>query len=44
MITRRHGAEGLELHQSEWNAVVELLKLQWERLSALDATIKGWNV
>ncbi|MGL6135385.1 MAG: HNH endonuclease, partial [Prochlorococcaceae cyanobacterium] len=27
VITRRHGADGLELHQPEWNAVVELLKM-----------------
>ena len=28
VIPRRHGADGLELHQPEWNAVVELLKLR----------------
>ena len=44
VIPRRHGAEGLELHQPEWNAVVELLKLRREQLSAQDedATISGW--
>ena len=26
VIPRRHGADGLELHQPEWNALVELLK------------------
>ena len=25
VIPRRHGADGLELHQPEWNAVVELV-------------------
>ncbi|WP_370561797.1 HIT family protein [Cyanobium sp. NS01] len=44
MIPRRHGADGLELHQPEWNAVVELLKLRREQLSAQDATISRWNV
>ena len=44
VIPRRHGADGLELHQPEWNAVVELLKLRREQLRAQDATISGWNV
>jgi ATP adenylyltransferase len=30
VIPRRHVADGLELHQPEWNAVVELLKLRRE--------------
>jgi diadenosine tetraphosphate (Ap4A) HIT family hydrolase len=34
----------LALHQPEWNAVVELLKLRREQLSAQDAAISGWNV
>jgi ATP adenylyltransferase len=42
VIPRRDGPEGLELHQPEWNAVVELLKLRREQLSGLDATISGW--
>jgi diadenosine tetraphosphate (Ap4A) HIT family hydrolase len=42
VIPRRHGADGLELHQPEWNAVVGLLKLRREQLSAKDATISGW--
>ncbi|WP_198948215.1 HIT family protein [Synechococcus sp. MW101C3] len=42
VILRRHGADGLELHQPEWNAVVDLLKLRREQLSAQDATISGW--
>jgi len=43
VIPRRHGADGLALHQPEWNAVVELL-MRREQLSAQDATIRGWNV
>ncbi|MCP9902362.1 HIT domain-containing protein [Cyanobium sp. Cruz CV13-4-11] len=35
VIPRRHVADGLALHQPEWNAVVELLKLRREQLSAL---------
>jgi hypothetical protein len=42
VIPRRHGADGLALHQPEWNAVVELLKLRRERLSAQDASTSGW--
>ena len=37
VIPRRHVADGLALHQPEWNAAVELL-------SAQDASISGWNV
>ncbi|MCP9826918.1 HNH endonuclease [Synechococcus sp. L2F] len=44
VILRRHVADGVELHQPEWNAVVELLKARREQLSALDAMISGWNV
>jgi diadenosine tetraphosphate (Ap4A) HIT family hydrolase len=44
VIPRRHGADGLALHQPEWNAVVELLKRRREQLSAQDASISGWNV
>ena len=42
VIPRRHGADGLELHQPEWNAVVELLKLRRDQLRAQDASIRGW--
>ena len=42
VIPRRHGADGLALHQPEWNAVVELLKLRREQLSAQDAMTSGW--
>jgi diadenosine tetraphosphate (Ap4A) HIT family hydrolase len=44
VIPRRHVADGLALHQPEWNAVVELLKRRREQLSAQDASISGWNV
>jgi ATP adenylyltransferase len=44
VIPRRHMADGLALHQPEWNAVVELLKLRRKQLSAQDASISGWNV
>jgi diadenosine tetraphosphate (Ap4A) HIT family hydrolase len=42
VIPRRHVADGLELHQPEWIAVVELLKLRREQLCALDVSISGW--
>jgi len=42
VIPRRHVADGMELHQPEWNAVVELLKQRREQLSAQDASISGW--
>jgi diadenosine tetraphosphate (Ap4A) HIT family hydrolase len=41
VIPRRHGADGLELNQPEWNAVVELLKLRREQLHAQDPAISG---
>ena len=44
VIPRRHVADGLELHQPEWNAAVQLLKQRREQLTAGDATISGWNV
>jgi ATP adenylyltransferase len=44
VIPRRHVADGLALHQPEWNAVVEQLKRRREQLSAQDASISGWNV
>jgi len=44
VIPRRHVADGLALHQPEWNAAVELLKQRRQQLSAQDATISGWNV
>ncbi len=42
VIPRRHGADGLELHQPEWNAVVELLKLRREQLQCPGRSISGW--
>ena len=44
VIPRRHVADGLALHQPEWNAVVELLKMQREQLRSQDATIRAFNV
>jgi ATP adenylyltransferase len=44
VIPRRHVADGLALHQPEWNAVVELLKQRKEQLNAKDDSISGWNV
>jgi len=37
-----YGADGLTLHQPEWNTAVELLKERREQLSAADALISGW--
>jgi ATP adenylyltransferase len=42
VIPRRHVTDGMELHQPEWNAVVELLRQRREMLSAQDATISVW--
>lgn len=42
MIPRRHGADGMALHQLGWNAVLGLLRQRREMLSAKDATISGW--
>ena len=42
VVPRRRVADGLELHQLEWNAVVELLRLRREQLNDQDATISGW--
>ena len=44
VFPRRHVADGLTLHQPEWNAMVELLKQRKEQLNAKDASISGWNV
>ncbi|WP_416233177.1 HIT family protein [Cyanobium gracile] len=44
VIPRRHDADGMTLHQPEWNAVVELLRKRRERLSSQDEAISGWNV
>jgi hypothetical protein len=42
VIPRRRVADGLALHQTEWNAVMEQLKLRREQLGAQDASISGW--
>ena len=39
VIPRRHVADGLALHQPEWNAAVELLKQRREQLSAPSAAV-----
>lgn len=44
VLPRRHIADGMALHQPEWNAAVELLKQRREQLSATDASITGWNI
>ena len=44
VIPRRHVSDGLELHQPEWNAAVDLLKQRREQLSDADQSITGWNV
>ncbi len=44
VIPRRHGADGMALHQPERNAVVELLRQRRAMLSAQGATINGGNV
>ena len=44
VIPRRHVADGLELHQPEWNAAVELLKQRRDQLSDADPSITVWNV
>ena len=44
VIPRRHVSDGLELHQPEWNAMVDLLKKRREQLRASDASISGLNV
>jgi diadenosine tetraphosphate (Ap4A) HIT family hydrolase len=44
VIPRRHVADGMALHQPEWNAVVALLQQRREQLIAEDSSISGWNV
>ncbi len=44
VIPRRHMADGLLLHQPEWNAVVDLLKQRKQLLESEDSSITGWNV
>jgi hypothetical protein len=38
------GRPRLALHQPEWNAVTQLLKLRREQLAKEDPSISGWNV
>jgi diadenosine tetraphosphate (Ap4A) HIT family hydrolase len=44
VIPRGHVADGLALHQQEWNAGGELLRQRREQLSALEASISGWSM
>ena len=44
VIPRRHVADGLALHQPEWKAVTQLLKLRQQQLASQDPSISGWNV
>lgn len=44
VVPRRHVVDGLALHQPEWNAVTQLLKLRREQLASKDPYISGWNV
>lgn len=44
VIPRRHLADGLALHQPEWNSIVDLLQSQKKILENADTTITGFNV
>ena len=44
VIPCRHLADGMELHQPEWNAVNALLKQRRCALELADASISGFNV
>ena len=44
VIPRRHIADGMGLHQPEWNAVTQLLGLRRQQLAKGDPSISGWNV
>ena len=44
VIPCRHVADGMELHQPEWNAVTALLKQQRQDLLMADASISGFNI
>lgn len=41
VIPRRHVADGLALHQPEWNAVTQLLKVRQQQLASQDPSISG---
>ena len=44
MIPCRHVADGMELHQPEWNAITALLKQRRQDLELADASISGFNL
>ena len=44
VIPDRHVADGMELHQPEWNAVTALLKRRRQDLLMADASISGFNI
>ncbi|QNI79659.1 HIT domain-containing protein [Synechococcus sp. RS9909] len=44
VIPCRHVADGMELHQPEWNAVTALLKQRRQDLELADASISGFNI
>ncbi len=44
VIPCRHVADGMELHQPEWNAVSALLKQRRGDLEVADASISGFNI
>ena len=44
VIPVRHVADGMELHQPEWNAVSELLKQRRKDLELADNSISGFNI
>lgn len=44
VIPCRHVADGMELHQPEWNAVTDLLKQRRQDLEMADASISGFNI
>jgi len=44
VIPCRHVADGMELHQPEWNAVSALLKQRRQDLEIADASISGFNI
>ena len=44
VIPCRHVADGMELHQPEWNVVTALLKQRRHDLEKADASISGFNI
>jgi diadenosine tetraphosphate (Ap4A) HIT family hydrolase/5-methylcytosine-specific restriction endonuclease McrA len=44
VIPCRHVADGMALHQPEWNAVTALLKQRRQDLELADASISGFNI